>query len=577
MEQDEFDARDDGLFRIAPNGSKVRICDGIRYVGSICRPDGGGMADVISFLTGGAWQELMVDRRAIVVDGKALFEQLADGGFLMPETKDGRDAIRHYVYRAREVSARKFLRAEAMGWHGNGFVIGQDIISPTGQPADVRLTGTIRSYAPKFQTSGTLAEYQEFVLRRAARSSRLMLAIGMALAAPLLRIVNQDGGGINLVGETGTGKTMALRVMGSFYKGPPFFETWSMTDNAPETLGYAHSDLPLSLDELDALDGNHANGAGRLKVILHRLTSGVSKAHSHRAIASAPMLGAFRTLFLSSSEESLPTYMSEGGSKASGGQAARFVDVPADAGHGLKIFERLSKSGRSGASKDPDELMGRLLEAIERHYGTIGREFLQYLVDDNASQPDQLRKRISDDMRFFKQEAASDPVVPSRIRERFALIYAAGKLGSHYGIIPAKWNWLKAVGPCYADAVASSSGAPGAHPAEVLRAFLDRNAGRIMKFEDAKASKELMRSAVAFKRTSGSKRELLIPTAIFNTSIFPGAEQAALRVLRSMNVLIPDSSGKSARQQRFANRAKMYVYHLDRTALAKAAGRPETS
>jgi len=115
-----------------------------------------------------------------------------------------------------------------------------------------------------------------------------MTGIALALLAPLARILSLENGGLNFVGEAGMGKTTILRVAGSFYGGGPvpYFMPWLMTDNAPETLGLAFCDLPLLLDELDALETGSSKAGSRLKTIVHRLAIGLGKARSHRALTA---------------------------------------------------------------------------------------------------------------------------------------------------------------------------------------------------------------------------------------------------------------------------------------------------
>ena len=153
-----------------------------------------------------------------------------------------------------------------MGWHDSSFVIGNDVISNDASKA-LKLTGPISQYAKKFSQGGNLAGYQCNVLRRASYSSRLMTGIALALLAPLARGLSLEIGGLNFIGNAGLGKTTILRVAGSFYGGGsvPYFMPWLMTDNAPETLGLAFCDLPLLLDELDALptEGDRASAFPR--------------------------------------------------------------------------------------------------------------------------------------------------------------------------------------------------------------------------------------------------------------------------------------------------------------------------
>src|SRR5271154_4356620 len=130
-----------------------------------------------------------------------------------------------------------------------------------------------------------------------------MTGIALALLAPLARILSLENGGLNFIGKAGIGKTTILRVAGSFYGGGPvpYYMSWLMTDNAPETLGLGFCDLPLLLDELDALEPDSSKAGGRLKTIVHRLAIGQGKARSHRAPADDSTQTDFHVLYGSTS------------------------------------------------------------------------------------------------------------------------------------------------------------------------------------------------------------------------------------------------------------------------------------
>ena len=207
-----------------------------------------------------------------------------------------------------------------------------------------------------------------------------MTGIALALLVPLARIIGLENGGLNIVGPAATGKTTILRVIGSFYGGAtiPYIESWLMTDNAPATLGFAHCDLPLLLDESDALEPDQTKAGGRLKALVHRLALGQQKAQSHRAMGDASMLTDFYVIFGSTSEHRLAAFMRQGGSTITGGLAARLVDVPADAGKGLKIFDKLPRDVTA------DQYLQRLNRACHQYCGVAGRTYLRRLVTEVA-------------------------------------------------------------------------------------------------------------------------------------------------------------------------------------------------
>ena len=486
-----FEVREDGLFETDDAGRENRICDPIWHLGNAVRADGSGASDVLKFLDRkGVRQEVIILHAEAVNHPRKVFDTLADRNFAVPELEPGRDQplrdqITSYLAEFRGSPKLTFLLAHRMGWHGSSFVIGRDVISTDASQA-LKLTGPISQYAEKFGQGGTLDDYKSKVLWRASYSSRLMAGIALALLAPLARILSLENGGLNIVGKPGIGKTTILRVAGSFYGGgpKPYFVPWLMTDNAPETLGFAHCDLPLLLDELDAFETDSGRAGGRLKAIVHRLSVGQCKVKSHRASTDDSMLTDFHVLYGSTSEHRLPDFMRDGGSKMTGGQAARFVDLPADAGQGLKIFELLPQSSKTGRIPDVDKYLQRLNRACESDYGVAGRAYLGYLVHDLANDRSTLEAFLRKAMTTFETEVANDAQVDPRIRRRYAGLYAAGQLGLRYQILHPRCDWfMEAMSSCYRAAISpdATSSLSAAEAAARLAKFLRANRDRLLK------------------------------------------------------------------------------------------------
>jgi putative DNA primase/helicase len=340
-----FRAGEDGLFTREEGGIERWVCEPIWRVGNALGTDGTRAADVVVFRDRvGNRRRTVIPHKDSIIRSSRLFETLADEFFVVPEDKNDRKLLSAYLADSRKSSTQMYLLAHCMGWHGSSFVIGHDVIS-TDDSERLILSGPIAQYAAKFDQKGSLSGYQSKVLRRASHSSRGMAGIVLALLAPLARIIGLENGGLNIVGPAAIGKTTILRVIGSFYGGGtvPYIESWLMTDNAPATLGFAHCDLPLLLDETDALEPDQTKAGSRLKALVHRLALGQRKAQRHRAFGNDSTLTDFHVIFGSTSEHRLAAFMREGGSKITGGQAARLVDLPADAGRGLKIFEKLPR------------------------------------------------------------------------------------------------------------------------------------------------------------------------------------------------------------------------------------------
>ena len=98
-----------------------------------------------------------------------------------------------------------------------------------------------------------------------------------------------------------------------------------------------HSDALLCLDELAQLDprvaGESCLHAGQ------RARQESRRPHGRRTAAPD-----WRLLFLSAGEIGLAEHMSEANKRTRAGQELRMIDLPADAGAGLGIFEHVARA-----------------------------------------------------------------------------------------------------------------------------------------------------------------------------------------------------------------------------------------
>jgi putative DNA primase/helicase len=567
----EFTIKPSGLF-IKEGEIEARVCGAIWHLGVAARADGSGAADIIRFTDGrGIRRELTLYRRD-ALRGAKTFESLADQGFEVPQSSTDRARILSYLAKCRQHAKRQYLLASRMGWHEDAFVIGRKVFS--ADPADrVRLDGPIANAIDKFGSAGTLADYQKNVLRRCQYSYRLLTGVSLALLAPLARHMHLENGGLNIVGPAGIGKTTILRVIGSFWGGGPvdYHQSWLLTDNAPETLGLLHCDLPLLLDELDLLESDRNKAGGRLKAIVHRLSIGQGKARSHHSHASLAGLSDFHVIFASTSEHWLPDFMREGNSSMTGGQVARFVDVPADAGQGRQIFEKLPS--RHGKPITPEEYLSRINRACETYYGVAGRAYLERLVHDLSTQRGALLASLKGDMDAFEKEVATDNRVDPRIRRRFGALYAAGQLGLRYGLLPPQCDqFMEAVGSCFRDAVAHltfTSGISGGKLTEALQRFLDAHKERVFRVGGGgRLTEKRFKKSIGVRPDRKRHGNVLWRRTSAFRELFVDDHERVAKQLADEGVLSSTPSGHFTRQQRVPDLStKEYFYVINRDQL----------
>lgn len=333
-----------------------------------------------------------------------------------------------------------------IGWHGTAFVLPDETISAEATGERVILQSAER-LDHALRASGSLEDWKTEVAARALDNSRLLLAISAAFAGPLLAVTGDEGGGFHFRGASSSGKSTALAVAGSVWGGGGprgYIQSWRATDNALESLAAMHNGACLCLDELSQVDSRAAGAAA------YMLANGVGKARAGRE-GQARKAHEWRLLFLSNGEMGLGDKIAEGGGRIAAGMEVRVVDLRADAGAGLGLFEDLH-----GAA-DAAGFAQTLKAASGKVYGTAARAFLRHVTADLPG----MRDGVAGLRRGFTKAAvpagASGQV--ARVADRFALVAAAGELASALGV--TGWPEGAAAGAalrCFRDWLAERGG-----------------------------------------------------------------------------------------------------------------------
>jgi uncharacterized protein (DUF927 family) len=350
---------------------------------------------------------------------------------------------------------------DRVGWYGTTYVLPDTTLGETGEERLV--LQTLDRHSEGYHQAGTLEGWRTEIAARCVGNSRLLVAVSTGFAAPLLEPLGEESGGLHFQGESSEGKTTALLIAATVWGEPGRVERWRTTANALEGVALAHNDNLLCLDELKELDAREAGG------VAYMLANGAGKRRGQPHGGTRPRL-TWRLLFLSTGETSLEHHIADTGQRIQAGQEVRLVDVPADAGTGLGMFEDLHGAESSKAFAD------QLREATPRHYGHAGRAFVAALSQDR---PENLTnaQRLRDS--FLQQHV---PVEASgqvwRVAQRFGLIGAAGELATAAGIT----GWpagaaLTAAARCFNDWLQQRGGVGNAEEARALsqvRLFFER-------------------------------------------------------------------------------------------------------
>lgn len=347
-------------------------------------------------------------------DGSEYRGILLSMGLQVAASGKARNLLTQYIQTA-QVDQRARCE-ERTGWHDGVFVLpGRSI----GENEERILLQSASAATGTFRQKGKLADWKENVSAMCAGNSRLVFALSAGFAAPLLHPAGMESGGVHLRGDSSTGKTTALRAASSVWGGMDYLQRWRATDNGLEALAAQHSDCLLVLDELGQVDPKAAGESS------YMLANGGGKARANRN-GGLRDPASWRILFLSSGEAGLSEHMAEAKKRPKAGQEIRLLDIPADAGAGMGMFENLHCYASGSAFSKA------LTEAASKHYGTAAQPYITKLVEHYDKVAGWVKKMQSEFARAHVDESALGQV--HRAALRFALIGAAGELATKWEV-----------------------------------------------------------------------------------------------------------------------------------------------
>ncbi len=320
---------------------------------------------------------------------------------------------------------RRLTAVTCGGWHGMNFVMpdgtvfGDDnlILRPEMVRADLSCA-----------SRGSLQDWQDRVARYAVGNSRIAFFLAAGFAGPLLEIISEPSGGLHLFGPSRIGKTTAAvcaaSVIGKGGRGGAIHQ-WRHTGNGLEAVVAGNSDNLLVLDEIGQADAKDAGN------IVYMLANESGKLRMTKSLTARPT-ASWCIIFLSTGEITLAQKMTEAGKRAMTGTENRLVNIRADAGAGLGVFETLH------GFDEPALLADHLRHAAATFYGAAGRAFLSRLVETRAADADsfyELAKALRQQFISDHLPVGSDGQVRS-VAGRFGVVAAAGELATHWGILP---------------------------------------------------------------------------------------------------------------------------------------------
>lgn len=504
------------------------------------------------------------------LDGDGIFSTLRSMGATIFPGIDCKQKLLIYLQDIIPQSLTRYRCVTKTGWHGKTFVLSHGQSIGVNEEHYIYLGGQTHSGIQA--EAGTLAEWREHIAQLCTGSSRLVLAICIAFAAPLVRLVGEENGGVNLYGLSSIGKTTALYVAASVYGDPrQVIMSWRATSNGLEGAALRANDSLLILDEFGQIDPKEAGETA------YMLANGSGKTRANRS-GETRQAATWNLQYLSTGETTLTDHMIEGGKKAKAGQEVRMIDIPADPGGGYGIFGTLHEFA-NGA-----EFSEALKHNARRYHGSAIRAFLEDVIKHYDALPGFIQKQQEKFLAAVLPPEASGQV--RRVANRFALFAAAGDYASVLKITgwePSKddeeGEAFKCVANCFHAWLKTRGGDEMREVttllAQVRKFFENHGESRFTLLSADRNDPTVVNNLVTANRcgfrrqTTGGYEYLVLPETFreictgFNLTF-------AIKTLVQKGILVTDTHGKPQTNHRLPGMGVKKVYHFHPAVLADA-------
>ena len=588
-----YELKDDGVYYeivIKQEGKNPlrfwkKLCGYLKPVGIIRDGDNKNWAKVCDFTNKDHVKSKIFVNDEDVTDPTALLKLLLNNGLEVPKVNEifkgklTNKLLAQYINSCNPT--KRFTGVDKVGWHGNCYLLPfvndarnsylvQDTEQGETKEREEHILQSNSANPRNLIRQGTLQGWRDSIGKLVNGNNLLMFSIATAISTPLFKKFNEEGCCFHFSGSSSIGKTTALYVASSVWgMGKP--SSFRTTDNAAESLCKNSNDGLLLMDELAEIDSNS------LEKLTYLFGNGTGKGRSRRN-GEAQAITTFKILGLSTGEIGLQAKLNEKGKSTTAGQSVRFIEIPADSGKGLGIFDTLHgfKSGR--------ELSEHLRKEC-RDSGVVIDEWMQYI----SSNFNDLQKAIISASKtwFEKYLPPNSDSQVQRVGNKFALIAAIGETAIDAGILTFEQGAIIEACKVLFDRWLEQRGNNGSHEFQSIverlktltqeginSRFLDADGGNdenknIQKLAGYKKS----RKQPIEDQENGTRQDDLVITefwilsAVFYREILENRNPKIFcKQLIENGYLLPDKQGKSQQSKRVAKQKpqRFYVISADK-------------
>lgn len=476
-----YENRSDGLFKqdAKAGSSFVKLCDAFELVAHTRTVEGDDWGIWIKFNDADGTPHDLVVPRKLLTQGRRVEELLQASGLhvYVLSGNSGKCALAEFLNAVPMDALPRAVSVTRGGFISDAFdcyVFGNNQV--LSLPGTEPVTPTSADCAAVLTEKGTLEEWQSYVATPALHSKRLMFGLSVALAAPLLQILDLPCVTFHLNGTSGDGKSSILMAMASVYGDKERVTGWDKTKNGFEAVAVRHNNQPLIIDEIGQGE------AESLNYVAYQLNNGVGKDRMTRTTAwrKAPR---WSLIALSAGEFPLSEMKRlksrNGRAHTATGERVRFICIPCDAGQGLGVLDSLPGGVTDDKAANDAQRVALLARVSSfKATGVAGRKYLMALMQDVR---DNGREALKEQYREFEEEfiarVGRGGLAPTerRVIRHFAAVAFAGELGIDYGVFGTEWqenDALDAAIACF-EAWRNSDESPERHREKVIELMLE--------------------------------------------------------------------------------------------------------
>lgn len=123
--------------------------------------------------------------------------------------------VDYLIWTSPTARARSVSR---IGWHQHAYVMPERTIGDS--VTERYILDEAAAHASTFEIAGNLDRWRQYVAQPCGHHRRLIFAVSCAFAGPLIYLAGAESGGFHLVGDSSSGKSMALRFASSVWGHP---------------------------------------------------------------------------------------------------------------------------------------------------------------------------------------------------------------------------------------------------------------------------------------------------------------------------------------------------------------------